>query len=217
MQLHVLTYCYTMHMENTAKQISQWLGNGSLNIFGRPFAGKDTQGRLLAEKFNGSMISSGDILRHAQDNSEVQTIMASGGIIPSELFKSIVVPYFSRQQFENKPLILSEVGRVPGEESVIVHATAEAGHPLKAVIVLGLEEADVWQRFEAAQQAHDRGVRADDKREVLETRLKAYREKVLPVIEFYRDRGLLIEVDGTLSRESVTNQILEKLGNLANQ
>lgn len=199
-------------MEHITQKVSDWLGAGSINIFGRPFAGKDTQGRSLAELFNGTMISSGDILRHAQSNTEVQATMAAGEIISSELFESIVIPYLSRSEFGQKPLILSEVGRVPGEEAIILRATAKAGHPLKAVIVLKLEEAEVWKRFEAAQQQHDRGDRADDRREVLETRLKAYREKVLPVIEFYRDRGLLIEVDGTLSRESVTNQILEKLG-----
>jgi adenylate kinase len=203
-------------MNTSPEHLTRWLGAGSLNIFGRPFAGKDTQGRSLAELFHGSLISSGDILRHAADNTEVQAIRAAGGIIPSELFEAIVIPYLSRTEFADKPLILSEVGRAPGEEAVILRATTQAGHELKAVIVLQLEEDEVWRRFQAAQQKHDRGDRADDRREVLQTRLDAYREKVLPVIDFYREHGLLIEVDGMLAPDAVTDAILDSLTKRAN-
>jgi adenylate kinase family enzyme len=78
------------------------LGNGSINIFGMPFSGKDTQGSILAEYFGGVMISSGDILRHDHGNKQIQEIMAEGGIIPSELFEQIVLPFLSKIRIERK-------------------------------------------------------------------------------------------------------------------
>lgn len=197
--------------------INTWLGAGSINLFGRPFAGKDTQGKVLAELFDGIMLSSGDILRHDHGNAEVQRIMAAGGIIPSDLFETIMLPYFSRGELVNKPLILSEVGRVPGEDSAVMRAAAQSGHPLKAVIHLQLAEDEVWRRFEAAMQAHDRGDRADDNKAVLQTRLDAYNQKVIPVIENYRQHGLLIEVDGSQSKESVTTLVINGLVDISSK
>lgn len=208
--------CYTDYMEQNIQTIKTWLGSGSLNIFGRPFAGKDTQGRLLADYFGGVMLSGGDILRHSMDNPRVQEIMASGAIIPSDLFEEIVVPFFSHQDLVGKPLILSEVGRVTGEDDVIMKVAEQTAHPEKAVIYLDLAEDDVWQRFEQSQASHDRGDRADDNKAVLQNRLNQYRDKVLPVIDFYRQKGLLIEVSGTLAREEVTAAIIEALASRAN-
>ena len=191
--------------------VKNWLACGSLNLFGRPFAGKDTQGARLAEIFDGIMISSGDVLRKAKENTEVQSIMASGGIIPSNLFESIVLPVFTNAELSGKPLILSEVGRMVGEEKVIMDAASKSGHPLKAVIYLNLSEEEVWNRFIISQVEGDRGARQDDNKAVLQTRLDKYREKVLPVIDIYRQLNLLIEVDGSKSRDDITADILSQL------
>lgn len=191
--------------------ISSWLETGSLNLFGLPFAGKDTQGKLLANAFDGVLISGGDILRHDHGNQRIQEIMAAGGIIPSELFEEIVIPYLSRPELSGHPLILSEVGRVHGEAEVTLNATQQTGHETKAVIFLNMDETEVWSRFEASQQTHDRGERADDNRAVLQNRLDRFREKVLPVIDFYREKGLLIEVDGSRKPHEVSGQILREL------
>jgi adenylate kinase len=202
---------YNVAVEETITTLKSWLGSGSINLFGRPFAGKDTQGRILADLFGGTMLSGGDILRHAKDDPEVQQIMASGGIIPSSLFEQIVLPHFSDTSLAGKPLLLSEVGRMLGEEQVILKVTANTGHPTKAVIELVLEETEVWRRFEAAVAIGDRGQRADDNAAVLQNRLDKYRDKVVPVLEIYRHLGLLIEIDGTLPRKEVTAAILESL------
>ena len=202
-------------MDEQTKRIIAWLGTGSINIFGAPFAGKDTQCAELAKSIGGVVISSGDILRHDHGNAEIQRIMAEGGIIPSDLFAQVVAPYLARSEFAGKPLILSEVGRADGEQHVIMKATAESGHPLKAVVLLNLSNEEAFKRFDAAQLSHDRGTRADDKREVLQTRLDAYLTMVTPVIEYYRELGLLIEVDGAPSREIVNIEILNALSEFA--
>lgn len=197
-------------MDNQISVIKQWLGSGSINLFGRPFAGKDTQGNFLADKFGGVMLSGGDILRRTTDQ-QVQQIMAAGGIIPSEAWERIVPPFFADPKLSGQPLILSEVGRLKGEEQIIMRVCEASGHPQKAVIVLTLSEEEVWRRFEQSQVDKDRGERADDNRAVLQTRLEKYRDMVQPVIDYYASIGLLIEVDGTLTREQVTAAIMTAL------
>ena len=197
-------------MEDKIKTIKQWLGTGSINFFGLPFAGKDTQGKIFAELFDGILISGGDILRKS-DNQELQTIMAEGKIIPSDLWEQVVVPYFKREELKNKPLILSEVGRLMGEQLVIEKATEESGHPQKAVILLELDDSEIWNRFDASRLANDRGDRADDNKAVLQTRLDNYHQKVMPVLNYYDNKGLLIRIDGSKSKEEVTNQIIDNL------
>jgi adenylate kinase len=197
--------------------IKKWLQTGSINLFGLPFAGKDTQGKVLAETLNGVLISGGDILRHDHGNKKVQEIMATGGIIPSELFEEIVIPFLSRPELEGHPLILSEVGRVHGEAEITLKATEQTGHQTKAVLFLTMSEDEVWKRFTISQETHDRGTRADDNRAVLQNRLDRFREKVLPVINYYRDLQLLIEIDGSQSKEQVTSDIVTSLKDLANR
>jgi len=197
-------------MDTKIQTIKQWLETGSINVFGLPFAGKDTQGKIFAELFDGILISSGDILRKS-DNQELQTIMAEGKIIPSDLWEQVVVPYFKREELKNKPLILSEVGRLMGEQLVIEKATEESGHTQKAVILLELDDSEIWNRFDASRLANDRGDRADDNKAVLQTRLDSYHQKVMPVLNYYDNKGLLIRIDGSKSKEEVTKQIIDSL------
>jgi adenylate kinase len=200
-------------MNDEIKIIANWLGAGSINIFGCPFSGKDTQGRILADLFGGVLIAGGDILRSHHDPEKIKQVLANGGIVPSDFYLGMVLPYLSQPELTGKPLILSAVGRSHGEEPAIMKATTDSGHPLKAVILLNLSEEEVWRRFEAetAEAQHDRGKRSDDHRTVLKTRLKKFQTNTIPVIEFYRGKGLLIEVDGVLSRGKVTNEILKGL------
>lgn len=200
-------------MNNQIQIISTWLGAGSVDIFGSPFSGKDTQGKILADMFNGEMISGGDLLRSHEDPENIKQIMAEGGIIPSEYYLGLVLPYLSRPELKNKPLFLSAVGRSHGEEPIIMKAATESGHPIKAVVSLKMTESVVWQRFEKDKLFQDRGNRSDDSNEALKTRMEKFQNQTLPVIDYYRDRGLLVEVDGALTRDEVTNEILKKLVN----
>ena len=202
-------------MANKENIIADWLGSGSLNIFGRPFAGKDTQGEKLAEMFDGHLIAGGDILRHYQDQSKIKEMMSHGELIPTDFYLEIVLPFLSQDKFEGQPLILSSVGRMKGEEKVILDATFRSGHPTKAAILLELSENDVWQRYDQSKSLNDRGDRSDDNRQVLKTRLEEFEEKTQPVIDFYEKEGLLLVIDGRLPRDDVTEQILKSLERLA--
>ena len=93
----------------------------------------------------------------------------------------------------------------------VIKAAAESGHPIKAVIFLDLTEPEVWRRFEESKIEGDRGKRTDDRQEIIKNRLDKYKTRTLPVIDFYRDKNLLIKVNGSLERDEVTNEILKGL------
>ena len=198
-------------MENKIEAIKQWLGTGSINIFGLPMSGKDTQGIKLAEALNAKFLSSGMIIR-AMEQQTRNNYSGDGTLIPTNVFYEWVLPYFERSDLYRYPLILSSIGRWHGEEDQVMSVAAGSGHEIKAAIILNISEADVEQRFEVAKTLQDRGSRRDDKDlEVFRTRLKEFREKTLPVLQYYNSLGLLIEVNGDQSREKVFNELVDKL------
>lgn len=192
--------------------VKAWLGTGSINIFGRPFAGKDTQGHRLAEIFGAVMISSGDIFRKSKELSEEErTAINKGGIASAKRFYEIIPPFLSQVELDGLPLILSSVGRLIEEAEVVIRVSEEAGHPIKAAVALNVDEAEVWERWAAAQAEGDREPRHDDTAESLGQRLLEYNNRTQPVIEFYRQAGLLVEVSTTAPKDEVTDQIIQKL------
>ena len=191
--------------------VKAWLGTGSINIFGFPYAGKDMHGRELAEFLDAPLLSGGDILRNSTIPARVKEAMHAGLLVPSQDYINIVTPFLSNPDFEERPLILSSLGRWIGEEEGVIGALNTTGHPLKAVIYLNIDETTVWERWHDSQAKQDRGERADDAEHIIEARLAEFRNKTLPVIEHYRKLGLLIEFDSKLSKAEVTKRIIDEL------
>jgi len=206
-----------IYLSTMQDEIKEWLGSGSINIFGMPFAGKDTQGKKLAELFDGNLMGGGDILRGSSDQlTEADKLcMRDGTLISSEDYSRIVLPYLSKKEFADKPLILSSVGRWLGEEKGVLKATLASDHDMKMVVFLNLTDKHVEQRWNAHKIIGDRGDRHDDTLEILKHRLKEFHNKTMPVIEEYRKLGLLEEIDGELSRDEVTAEILRRLASRA--
>lgn len=198
-------------MEEKLEKIKEWLHTGSINIFGLPMSGKDTQGVRLAEALDAKFLSSGMIIR-AMEKETNQNLSGNGTLIPTNVFYDWVLPYFERRDLFEFPLILSSIGRWSGEEDQVMSVASGAGHPIKAVILLNISEADVKKRFEEAKIIEDRGNRNDDKDlETFNTRLEEFRTKTIPVLNHYKNLGLLIEVNGDQPRDLVFNEIVEKL------
>lgn len=198
-------------MEEKLSIIKSWLGSGSINLFGLPMSGKDTQGINLAKALDAKFLSSGEIIRQMEQEKS-QDLTSSGNLIPTNIFYEWVLPYFERRELFNKPLVLSSIGRWSGEEDQVMSVAKGADHEIKAAVVLIISESDAKARFAAAKESGDRGNRADDDSlEILDNRLQEFRDKTVPVLKHYQSLDLLIEVDGSRSREEVFNEIIEKL------
>lgn len=198
-------------MEEKINAIRKWLATGSINIFGFPMSGKDTQGVKLAEVLHGKLLSSGIIIR-ANEVEKHKKLTDKGNLIPTDIFYEWVLPYFNREDLKKYPLVLSSIGRWSGEEDVVMETAKKAGHEIKAAVLLNISEADVLKRFEKLQILNDRGERQDDKDlSVFHTRLDEFRLKTMPVLEHYKDLGLLVSVNGDQSREEVFDEMINKL------
>ena len=207
--------CYNYTMEDKIAIIKAWLGTGSINIFGLPMSGKDTQGLMLAKTLGAKLLSSGIIIR-AKEAELHKNLTGHGALIPTDVFYEWVLPYFSRRDIATSPLVLSSVGRWFGEEGRVMAAAAAANHEIKAVILLNISEAAVENRWNAAKSLGDRGDRRDDKDiETFHARLEEFRTKTIPVLQYYKSMGLLININGNQSREAVFDEIINKLYDLA--
>jgi len=193
-------------MEREIKAIKKWLGNGSINIFGMPYSGKDTIGSALANMLGADMLSSGHLLRNYGEK-----VQEAGVLSPTEVFYDVVLPAFYDKNYSDKPLILSSIGRWHGEEYRVIETAKKSEHPIKVVLYVEITEDEIYRRLNAAYEIGDRSGRVDDSREIIKTRLNEFNEKTLPVIKTYRDMGLLIEIDGMGEREKVMERVIKKL------
>ncbi len=202
-------------MEEQLKKIKDWLGTGSINIFGMPMSGKDTVGVRLAEKLGAKFLSSGSIAR-AMEKSLEHGVTHEGKLIPSNLFYEWVLPYFEREDLWDYALVLSSIGRWAGEEDQVMSVASRSKHPIRAVVMLQLSEPEALARWEAAKLLNDRGLRVDDADpKVFETRMNEYREKTVPVLKHYQELGLLVPVKASAPRDVVFANVVEALANFA--
>ena len=124
-------------MEEKLEHIKNWLGTGSINIFGLPMSGKDTVGIRLAENLDARFLSSGMIIR-AMEQEKNEHYTDNGALAPTDVFYEWVLPYFGREDLKQSGLILSSVGRWSGEENQVMSVAAGAGHEIKAAIILNI-------------------------------------------------------------------------------
>lgn len=183
-----------------------------LILMGPPGAGKGTQARFVADKFGIPAISTGDIFRkNVSEGTELgkkaQHYMDAGEYVPDEVTNLMVrnridepdaVPGFL---LDGYPRTLAQVEELDG----MIRFT---GHQLDAVVVMTADPDELVRRL--LQRAETEG-RADDTEEVIRRRQELYLEQTEPLIEVYRDRGLLIEVDGMGEVDEVTERIFSAL------
>ncbi|RTK94726.1 hypothetical protein EKI60_02360 [Candidatus Saccharibacteria bacterium] len=197
-------------------EIKDWLGTGSINFFGTPFAGKDTQCAQLARRVGAHILSGGAILRESAARGvlspEHLASMNSGELIETDIFVNAVTPFLSEPTMTASPLFLSSVGRVRGEEQGVLQATAAAGHPMRAAVFLDIPASESLRRLEASPA---RG-RDDDTLESMVTRLCEFDEKIRPVLAVYESLGLLVTVDAMSQPDIVFDTVARSLHDYAN-
>lgn len=192
--------------------IKKWLKTGTINIFGIQYSGKDTVAYPLAELLDAEYISSGEIVRQDRDKLQNSKNNDLGLLAPTKEFSEIMENYLINETPDDKPLVLSSVGRWIGEEQGIIKALEESNHPTKAVLILDISEDEVYKRWQVSQKLNDRGNRIDDSDESkVSRRISEFKSKTIPVIEVYRKMGLAIDINGEQPRDEVLNEVIDKL------
>ncbi|WP_090969278.1 adenylate kinase [Nocardioides exalbidus] len=183
-----------------------------LIFMGPPGAGKGTQAKFVADHFGVPAISTGDIFRANVSAGtplgvEAQRYMDSGEYVPDEVTNKMVRNRIDEDDaapgflLDGYPRTLAQVAELDG----MIEFT---GHRLDAVVVLTVDAEELVQRL--LQRAQTDG-RADDTEDVIRRRQEVYTEQTAPLIEVYRERGILVEVDGMGEVDDVTKRIFDAL------
>ena len=178
-------------------------------LLGPPGAGKGTQGQVLCQHLGVPAISTGDMLREAVAEgtplgNKVQGIMASGALVDDATMADVVRERLAKPD-AGRGYLLDGYPRTLAQAETLAGILRDAAQELDAVLLVDVPEDELVRR------ALLRG-RGDDKEDVIRERLRVYREKTAPLIGYYRERGLLREIDGNRPIEDVTAGMLGLFG-----
>jgi adenylate kinase len=185
-----------------------------LILLGPPGAGKGTQAQRLVAKHGIVQLSTGDMLRAAVKAGtpvglKVRDIMDRGELCPDDIVVAIIGDRIDQPDAKNG-FILDGFPRTVHQAEALERLLHEKGLDLDGVVELKVDEGALIRRIESRIKetlARGEPLRKDDDAEVLKTRLEAYRRQTAPLIEYYRDKGLLRAVDGMAPVDDVTAAI----------
>jgi adenylate kinase len=181
-------------------------------ILGPPGAGKGTQASRIATHFGIPAISTGDIFRANIKNEtelgkQVQEILASGGYVSDDITNAIVQDRLAHTDCE-RGFLLDGYPRTLPQVEALDAMLAGADRPLQRVLELVVDDEIVVGRL--LRRAETEG-RADDTEDVIRERMAIYHRETRPLSDAYRQRGLLVEVDGVGDVDEVTDRIVAAL------
>jgi len=190
----------------------------NIALFGPPGAGKGTQSEFLIKKYNLFYISTGDLLRKELAGKtklglEAQSIIAAGGLVSDEIIVQIIEKTITDNPQSNG-FLFDGFPRTYIQAYILEGLMLKLNTSLNCLISLAVPEEVSIQRL------MNRGMtsgRSDDNESVIRNRLKEYNQKTLPVLQFYRDKGIYVEVDGTADIDAVRQQITEIVRNELNK
>jgi adenylate kinase len=176
-----------------------------LLFVGPPGAGKGTQAQRVAERLGIAHVSTGDMFRSLDPDSElgarVKQIMESGGYVSDEIVIEMLQDRIGHPDATDG-YILDGFPRTAAQAESLDEFLGDDG--LDAVVLFEVDEDEVVDRMLA------RG-RADDTEETIRTRLDVYRKQTEPLIALYRDRNLIHRVNAMGEIETITERVLEEL------
>ena len=183
-----------------------------LIVMGPPGAGKGTQAKFIAEHFKIPAISTGDIFRANVSQGtelglEAKRYMDAGDYVPDEVTNLMVRNRIDEPDavsgflLDGYPRTLAQVEELDG----MIKFT---GHRLDGVVCLTVDQDEIVHRL--LQRAQVEG-RADDTEDVIRRRQELYLEQTAPLIDVYKKRGIVIEIDGMGEVTAVTQRIFEAL------
>jgi adenylate kinase len=208
-------------------------------LLGPPGVGKGTQAKILSERSGLAHISSGDLFRENMRNQTelgkmAQSYMNKGELVPDDVTIAMIRERLSRPDCE-AGAILDGFPRTPGQAEALENMLHEFNGHVDAVPYITAEEEILVDRLSARWTCRagghifnekfnpekERGKcdfdgselyqRDDDKAETVKHRIDVYLQQTAPLIDYYRDHGQLVEIDGTQSIEQVNEDLLHAL------
>jgi adenylate kinase len=180
----------------------------NIALFGPPGAGKGTQSSFLIEKYNLYYISTGDLLRKelAEETKlglEAKSIIAAGKLVSDEIIVQILEKTI-KENSQSSGFLFDGFPRTIIQAYILEGLMIKLNTSLNCLISIEVPED------ESVARLLNRGLtsgRLDDNEDVIRNRLKEYEDKTLPVLNFYKEKGNYISIDGNKRIDEVTVQI----------
>jgi len=205
-------------------------------FLGPPGAGKGTQAKVVAHKLGIPQISSGDIFRENIKNQTELGILANrfikvGELVPDDVTIGMVRERISRTDCD-MGAILDGFPRTPNQAKAFDEMLDEIGCKINQVPFIAVDEEELVDRLSGRLTCREKGhvfhkkynppqvegvcdfdgsdlyQREDDHPETVKNRIRVYEQQTRPLIEYYQERGILVEIDGNQPIDSVTSELL---------
>jgi adenylate kinase len=209
-------------------------------LLGPPGAGKGTQARELAQAWRVPQIATGDILREAvaagtRLGHEAKRYMDQGALVPDDVIVAVVKERLARPD-ARRGFVLDGFPRTIGQAEALTQILNELGPELDAVVYFDVPEAELLRRLTGRRVCRQCGStfhmvsappakpgvcdrcggplyqREDDSEATVANRLRVYERQTAPLLDYYRDRGLLRSVRGDGTMAAVGAAIRQAVG-----
>lgn len=209
-------------------------------MLGAPGAGKGTQAKMIADKYQIPHISTGDIFRANIKNGtelgkKAKGYMDEGLLVPDELVVDLVVDRVQQEDCK-KGYILDGFPRTIPQADSLESALARFNDKIDYALDIEISDENIISRMEGRRACVSCGatyhvvnippkvegicdkcgssliLRDDDKPETVKKRLDVYHEQSQPLIEYYNEKKILVELDGTKDLQEVFNVVVKLLG-----
>jgi adenylate kinase len=212
-------------------------------LLGPPGAGKGTQAKLLQDRFAARQISTGDILRRAvADQSplgkQAAEYIRRGELVPDRLIIDLVAERLKEKDCETG-FVLDGFPRTIAQAQSLEEILKRMGLGLDCVLSVQVPDKLIVERLSGRRTCKGCGAlyhvvfdppkaaetcnrcggelfqRDDDREETVTNRLKVYEDQTAPLVSYYRERGLLREIDGVGEVEAIGKRVVRALGDVA--
>lgn len=209
-------------------------------MLGAPGAGKGTQAKKIAEKYQIPHISTGDIFRsNIKEGTELgmkaKAYMDQGGLVPDELTIGMLMDRIQKDDCKNGYVLDGFPRTIPQAES-LTKALNDRNQKIDYAVNVDVPDENIVNRMSGRRACLSCGatyhivykpskvegicdvcgdklvLRDDDKPETVKKRLSVYHDQTQPLIDYYKEAGVLANVDGTQDMEKVFSDIVAVLG-----
>ena len=181
-------------------------------LLGPPGAGKGTQAKILQKAYGIIQLSTGDMLRSSVASGsklgqQAKAVMDSGNLMPDDIMTQIISQRIEQTDCING-FILDGFPRTTEQALALEDMLESSDKVLDFVIEIVVDDEILVDRIKSrVEEMSQEDRRSDDNVETLRKRLGIYHEQTAPILPFYRERGMLNQVDGMMSITEVSNKI----------
>ncbi len=177
-------------------------------LIGPPGAGKGTQAKMLEQSLRLPQVSTGDLFRHNLKNCTelgklAQTYMDKGELVPDAVTVAMVKDRLS-QADASRGAVMDGFPRTQAQANAFDELLAELGGQIAVVPNIVVDREELVRRLQKRAQIEGR---ADDSEDTIRNRMRVYEEQTKPLLDYYEQRGLVVDVNGEQSVEAVQHDL----------